>query len=382
MDRVFGEYIDADDLQNSAHALLDPQGLIENGDHQVNADRDPDLRLYGVLAQPEEGLHAKILLDPLEEKFDLPACFVDFRNDQRIDLEVVGDKDQKLSALRVLKAYPPQVVWKVLLGLRSIEADCLVGSQAGGLVHGTRLPNVVAHVGFRPCHEEGASRMDACQPKEIDVSTIQYIEGSGFENDPVQGVDVVDLPFRDRDERGDRTVQVDHGMKLDRGLAPSKARPRKEVHAQIYSGGVDGVDYLVYLQNVSVGRIQIPSLADEDLSELEVNLPVAMLVGVGKVGPCRRAADTHSVEQVGLGSQAGFDVAQAFPVGELGESHAKELVPCREASACPWRRVARNASLKLFPVDGIANLSENEAANVHVRQSQQGPLIMKSHSNA
>jgi hypothetical protein len=40
------------------------------------------------------------------------------------------------------------------------------------------------------------------------------------------------------------------------------------------------------------------------------------------------------------------------------------------------------AALKLLPVDDIANLTEDEVAGVHVRQSQQAPFPMKSNSNA
>jgi len=370
MNRVFGEYIDADNLQNAAHVLLDSQGLIENGDHQVCADCDPDLRLHGVFAQPEERLHAKVLLDPLEEELDLPGGFVDPRNDQRIDLEVVGYEDQQLSRFRVPEAHPPQVVREVLLGLRSVEADGLVGSQSGGLVHRARLADVVAHVGLGSGDEEGPGGMDACQPKVIDVSTIQYVEGSGFEGDPIQGVDVVNLPLRDRDEHGDRAAQVDHGVELDRGLALSKASPPKEVHAQVYRGGVDGVDYLVDIQDVSLRRIQIPGLADKNLGEFEIDLPASILVGVCEIGSRHRPADAHGVKQIDLGPEASLDVAQALPEGELSESHAKELVPRGEASARTRHGVVGYAALELLSVDGIADLSENKTADFHASQSQ------------
>ena len=370
MDRVFGEYIHADDLQDSAHALLDAQGLIENGDHQVNADRDPNLRLDGVFGQTEEGLHAKVLLDPFEEEFDLPARLVDLRDDQRFDLEVVGDEDQELSGLRVQEAYPPQVVGKERLGLRSVEADRLVGPQAGRLVHGTRLADVVAHVGLRSRHEEGPGRMDPRQPEKIDVSTIQYIESSCLEEDPIQSVDVVDSSLRDSDECGNRAAQVDHGMELDGRLSSSKTGPWKEVHAQVDSGGVDGIDNLVDFQNVSIRCIQLPSLADENLSELEIDFPASMLVGVREVGPRRRSANAHRVEQVGLRFEAGLDVSQAFPVGELGECHAKELVPRRKAPARPRHGMVGNAAIELLAVNHIGYLREDETASIHGRQSQ------------
>ena len=103
MDRVFREYIYADHLQHSAHALVDPAGLIENGHHQVCAHSDPDLGLHSVFAQAVEGFNAKVLLDPFEEEFDLPASFVDFRDHNGVDLEVVGYEDQAFSGFCIQK---------------------------------------------------------------------------------------------------------------------------------------------------------------------------------------------------------------------------------------------------------------------------------------
>jgi len=53
--------------------LVHGAGLIENDHQQVGADRDLDLRLHRVLAGSVEGLGPEVLLDPLEEQFDLPT---------------------------------------------------------------------------------------------------------------------------------------------------------------------------------------------------------------------------------------------------------------------------------------------------------------------
>lgn len=338
MDRSVREYINTENLQNAAHALLDSQCLIEyrargdtrsHGDYKICADCDPDLRLHGPACgtQPEERLHAKVLLDPLEEEFPAPAgpaSFVDHCDDQGIDLEVVGYKDKQPSRFRVSEAYPSQVVRVVLLGLRPVEAHGLVGPETGRLVPFAGLADVEAHVGLGPGDEEGPGRMYGCQSEEIDVSAIQYVEGSGFESDPVQGVDVVDLPVRDRDEHWDRAAQVDHG-----------------------------VDDLVEIQYVSIRRIQFPDLSDENLGEFEVDLPASMLVCVREIGSRYRPADAHGVKQVCLRPEAGLDVAEALPEGELSEGHAKELVPRGEAPARSGHGMFGYAALELLSVDGI-----------------------------
>jgi len=270
MNSIFREYIFADDLQNAAHALLNPQSLTEfraesdtrsHGDDKISADRDQDLRLHSPArgTQPEKRLHAKGLLDPLEEEwvmspvawYDLPSRLVDLRHDECIDLEVVGNEHESLSRYRNQEADTPKGTGIEPLGFGPVEPNALVRSQARGLFDRPRLLHVEAHVGLGPCGEEGPSQFDGRQSEEVDGSAIQYVEGSSFEDDPIQGVDVVDLPVRDRHEHGDRAAQLDHGMELDRGLALSKAGPRKEVHAQVYGGSVDGVDDIVEIEDVS-----------------------------------------------------------------------------------------------------------------------------------
>lgn len=77
-----------------------------------------------------------------------------------------------------------------------------------------------------------------------------------------------------------------------------------------------------------------------------------------------------SFEQIGLGAKAGLDVAQALPENELGEGHAKELVPRREASALPQHGVIGYATIELRAIDRIDNLRENKTVGVHASQSQ------------
>ena len=370
MNRVFREYIYADYLQHSAHALVDSEGLIENGHHQVCADGDPDLSFHGVFAQAVEGFDAKILLDPLEEQLDLPASLVDLRDHDGGDLEVVGYEDQTFSGFRIQKAYSAQVARVESFCFRTVEANRLIGSQADGLVYRTRFANVVLHIDLRPSHEERQSRMNPIEPSEIDVSAIHYIECSSFEDYPVQRVDVVDLSLGDRHECRDRSVQVDHGVELDSGFVLSKPSPREKAHAQIYRGSVDSVDDLVDLHDVSIRRVQLASLANENLGEFEIDSPVSRLVGVGEIGSSHQPANAHRVEQVGLGSKTRFDVAQTFPESQLGESHAKELIPCCEALALSGHGIIGYATIELCPINHIDNLRENRTANIHDRQSQ------------
>ena len=52
--------------------MLAREPFLKNGHEDVNRDHDPDLRRHRVGRDAEESLDPKVLLDPLEEKFDLP----------------------------------------------------------------------------------------------------------------------------------------------------------------------------------------------------------------------------------------------------------------------------------------------------------------------
>jgi len=61
----------------------------EHGDR-----RGPDLRLQGVGAGTDEGLDAQSLFQGLEEKFYLPAAFVNAGDGGCGEMATVGEKDQ------------------------------------------------------------------------------------------------------------------------------------------------------------------------------------------------------------------------------------------------------------------------------------------------
>ncbi len=53
-------------------AMFEVEAFLHDGNQDVNRHCNPDLSAHGVLGCAEECLNAKVLLDPLEEEFDLP----------------------------------------------------------------------------------------------------------------------------------------------------------------------------------------------------------------------------------------------------------------------------------------------------------------------
>jgi hypothetical protein len=71
------------------------------------------------------------------------------------------------------------------------------------------------------------------------------------------------------------------------------------------------------------------------------------------------------VEPVAKGSEASFDVAEALPIGELGERHAEELVPATEASNPVVSAVSKHDPAKEAVREMGDELGEDGSALVH-----------------
>ena len=58
--------------------------FLRNNEQKVVAYGYPDLRVDGVLCRSVKGLDVQMLLNPLEEKLNLPSLTVQFRDGQRV----------------------------------------------------------------------------------------------------------------------------------------------------------------------------------------------------------------------------------------------------------------------------------------------------------
>ena len=98
---------------------------FEVGQHEVNAEGDPNLGQHRVARGAEKSLDFQILLDPFEEQFDLPAFFVDFGDLAGFEVMGVGDESIIDAGFRVRVGNQAQRLFD------SIEPDGLIVGDAG-----------------------------------------------------------------------------------------------------------------------------------------------------------------------------------------------------------------------------------------------------------
>jgi hypothetical protein len=143
------------------------------------------------------------------------------------------------------------------------------------------------------------------QPKEaleIQVGAVHYINRCGHRNHQVEHVDIVQFAVGNMYKTRDIPAQVQQRMHLDRCLGASKRRAWRQRQAQIDGGGIQRVN--------RVRQIQF-------LTFLGVDPPVSSLVGIGQSRALDRRANAHVVQLCLLCREAGLDIAQTFPVGQL-----------------------------------------------------------------
>jgi len=245
--------------------------LIETGHHEVNANRDPDLGAHGVVRGPVERFDAEVLLDPLEEEFDLPAAPVDRRHGESRKTEMIGQEYETLSRIRIDVTDTTQFFGISAFPLPRAQSNRLIAPQPGCLVDRAGLLNREFGIGFRADDEIRHGLGDTVKPRKIEVSAVENIDASRFDGDLVEEVDIVNRSIGNPDKHRDGAGEVDLRVHLDGRFGAAKVRPRKHRQAQIDSRGIDGVDHLFEVQAVGVFGIKPSRLADEHLAQGFVN---------------------------------------------------------------------------------------------------------------
>ena len=96
----FLEKCNGENLQDFAETAFDFQFFPDDSHQHVNADGNPDLGFYSVFGCPVERFDAKVLFDPFEEQFHLPAALVELCDGLRRENKVVGQEDVRVFCLR------------------------------------------------------------------------------------------------------------------------------------------------------------------------------------------------------------------------------------------------------------------------------------------
>ena len=138
--------------------------------------------------------------------------------------------------------------------------------------------------------------MDGVKAFEIQIPTVDNIEGSWFEDQLIEDVDVVNLAMSDNHEGGDTSPEVQEGVQFHSGFVGSEFGPREERQTQIDGGGVQGIGCLIQFDTEGIVGVEATRLADEDLGKIGIDSPISDLIGMSQSVARDVASKTHMIE--------------------------------------------------------------------------------------
>ncbi len=106
-------------------------------------------------------------------------------------------------------------------------------------------------------------------------------------------------------------------------------------------------------------------LPDEDVREIGEKTPVAFFVGVGQRAARRGLADARVIKFRAEGSQTGFDVAETFAPGQLGEGQNEKLLISGKFADAEVATVTGDTLVEFVFGQAVQELGENGATFIH-----------------
>ena len=241
----------------------------------------------------------------------------------------------------------------------------MIATQSRGFVDRTVFSRTELHVLFGARDEERHADVKAVEAGEIDIASIHGVEGARFHGDEIERLDIVHFSIGNVDEAGNVPAKIDQGMEFDGRFASPEFRPGKECETKIDGGGIEGVDGLIQLDGETIVSIEFASMGNEDVREVGIDSPVAILIGFGQRVACDGSSKAKVIEFGLDGIQAGFDIAQAVSVSELSERHAEELIKAGELPDAIISLVLSDAAVKIALGQGVHELREQILPGVH-----------------
>ena len=219
---------------------------------------------------------------------------------------------------------------------------------------------------FGAGHEKCQGLMNCIESGKIYVGSVHNVERSNFDDDVVEDRHIVNVAGRNNHKGGNIPMQIQKGMKFDCALVLAKSCPWEKREAQIDDSRIENICGLVEFQSEGIVGIQLSSLPDEYMGEIGIYMPVAGFVGVGKCASGDGASYPGMIQFGVHGMKTSFDIAETFPIGELCECHAEELIETGECVNAEIALISMNAFVEFVKRKEIHELRENNPPSIHL----------------
>jgi len=333
LDAVCGECGLAKDAHNLDDGPADFEAVLDDGNETVCDNGDVYLYANSILGLAPEFLDLKVLLNPLEEKFDLPPVLVE-------QGDVLGSK---IEVVRVVCECPVNVrcivndasdgKGIVLLVPLSREADGLV-SQDVVLPLGQVFScfDDVFRTELLPYDEECSRLFDGEESGEVKVASVKHIAGKRLVCEPVHSIDVMQPCGSDSVEHRYLRDDVNLGVNLDAGFGTPEFCPTKYRYAEVDDCGIDSIEPTMQFKLLR----EAPGLGNGDhvKGKLLENPVVSESAGFGQHLPVDRLmAKAEKLEFLTMGNCNICKFPETSAAHKLAKHQNQQMIPMRHRPA-------------------------------------------------
>ena len=203
----------------------------------------------------------KMLINPIEEQFNLPPFAVQYSDGKRVfKRKVVSQEAIGLSGLKVIINNESHRVGILSGGVVAGKPDCLIGKNTGTVVYRPGFQNLVDHIVFGPGDKEGAFLL------EVLVKLL-----------------ISDISF------------VHQRMHLERALTMMGLCPRTQLQTELNCATVERIYHLFKTNPQLFILVKRGGFLHQSQRKVLIDTPILLLVGLCKRGSGHHL-DTRPVE--------------------------------------------------------------------------------------
>ena len=231
---------DSHDLHDGTSKL---EVVLNDSDETVCDDGHMDLNTHRIVALSPERLDLEVLLDPFEEKLDLPSVFIKESDVLGCKIEVVRVISERTMQVRSIVDDTPDLAWVLLLVLLLRKDDGLVTQDIVFSVKNIFAGNdFIFRTLLLTDDKEGSKHRNLVKSGKVKVASVKDIACQWFICEPVHSIDIVHVGIGDSVEYGNLRDDIHLSVDLDARLRASELRPCKERHAEVDSRGIHGIE--------------------------------------------------------------------------------------------------------------------------------------------
>jgi hypothetical protein len=196
-------------------------------------------------------------------------------------------------------------------------------------------------------HEMDAAGCQIRKPAVVAVATVEDEHGILGELKLAGYLDIGDLALGDDRVLGEQSVVVEEKMDFHGAFGGAVLGPVEDLGAEVNDGAVQTVEFAGDQQRgLGMGGEFGAEMVQQGEKEILIDLPGAVLIGVGQGGMFGGFGDAEMDQFAFAGLESFVDFAEALGLAELTEEHGDELVPTAETAGVAFALMAANDLFK------------------------------------